>query len=161
MCRPSFSNTWWLPSWACINSLNYITSLALETHDFLLLCLTFTIPKNPLVICQGEECYMLFKFESFYKHSSFREVLSHSELNIITILLCIEKSRKRRVEWPIWAKKFFTSSLAQLPDSEWHYSLWDMSLKILWSSLNLSWTWSLLYLNRICYIISSFMEYSS
>jgi len=57
----------------------------------------FTITKNPLVIYQREECYMLFKFESFYKHSSFREVLSHTELNIIIILLSMEKLE--REDW--------------------------------------------------------------
>lgn len=119
-------------------------------QDFLSIHLMFTIPKNPYVIYQGEECYMLFKFESFYEHSSFREVLSHTELNIIAILLSIEKLRKRRLEWSIWAKKSFHSSL---------HNFQTMSGIIVYeicpcgvsghSSLNLNCTWSVLYLNHI------------
>lgn len=94
----------------------------------------FTVPKNPFVIHQREECYMLFKFESFYKHLSFKEVLSHTELNIIIILIPTKKLRERRLEQPIWARNFFASTLAQLSDSKWYYSLWQLSPEGLCSS---------------------------
>lgn len=157
MCRQSFSNIWWLSSCAYINcSKLHITSLALVTHDFLLPRLMFTIPKNHLVIYQRKKCYMLFKFESFYKHSSFREVPCHTELNIIMILLSIEKLRERRLEQPIWTRGTLCLQNFQILSGITVYDScpWEVSGHPV---CNLKCTWPLLYLIHI-YYVSSFME---